>query len=107
MVISEKMLRLLVALALLIATVQCASACTPVSAVSGGACPHHKQTSPGCNYELAPATAAQPSVITVAFAAEAVEIPLAGGVQVFLGMPVVEQPSPPGLQRKPPSIFRI
>lgn len=68
------MLKLVVALALVIGSVQCAAACTPV-ACAQPPCHHHKQ-SPACTHELIPATVVQSSVMPVSFSSEAVHTSL-------------------------------
>jgi hypothetical protein len=93
------MLRVLVALALVIGTVQCASACTPISS----ACPHHKQSPPHCT-ELVPATPAQPFVL---FLTEAIETSFSAVAPVVLDIEAINEESPPGPHPKSPFILRI
>ncbi len=87
------MVRLLVAFALVIATVQCASACVPAVPC----CPHHKQAPANCTHELAQATVAQPSVVQLAISSEAVHISFAPGTFVSVDEAAALDPSPPGL----------
>src|ERR1700677_1345598 len=99
------MLRFLVALALVLSTVQCASACTPVSARdSQPPCHHHKQAPARCGQELVPATIVQPATHHVSFAAEAVETQFAPGAIVSFRIPVADHQSPPG---SPPKSLQI
>jgi hypothetical protein len=94
------MVRVLVALALVIGTVQCAAACTPIS--SG--CPHHKHAPATRCTELIPATPAQPFAL---FLTEAVETPLSAAPPVVIDLEAVDHESPPGPHPKSPFILRI
>ncbi len=98
------MLKLVIALALVIGSVQCAAACTPVSHAMP-ACHHHKQAPP-CAHELIPATIVQISVITVPLSAEPVHTPDANA-QVFFPISTSQDPSPPGPLFPPRTILRI
>jgi hypothetical protein len=89
------MLRFLVALFVVIATIQCASACVPVAT----GCPHHKHTPARCAQELVPATVAQASTILVSFAAEPIG-------QLFTRFEARSFDAPPVLSPSPPLISR-
>ena len=68
------MLKLLVAIALVIVSVQCAAACTPV-ACAQPSCHHHKEA-PACKHELVPATIVPPVVIGTSWSSRAVDAPV-------------------------------
>jgi hypothetical protein len=106
----EWMLRFLIALALVVSSVECAAACTPAAcAPTQPPCHHHKQApvqkTAGC-HELIPATTVQSFAIGVTFASEPVEsvaaIPMAPA-----DFPVFENPSPPPLPSSFHSVLRI
>lgn len=97
------MLRVLIALALVIGTVQCAAACTPIS--SG--CPHHKHAPPPRCTELIPATPAQPFIVAVQFLTEAIKTSFSVAAPVLFDLAAVNDESPPGSHLKSPFILRI
>jgi hypothetical protein len=63
----------LVVLALIVSSVQCAAACTPVSSAPQPPCHHHKQAPKASCHELVPATTGQTFVINVLFSIEPVD----------------------------------
>ena len=66
---------LLVALALVVSSVQCAAACTPVSCAPQPPCHHHKQAPLKADcHELVPATTVQSFVVSVLFTTEPVDV---------------------------------
>jgi hypothetical protein len=65
---------LLVALALIVSSVQCAAACTPASyGAPQPPCHHHKQAPKASCHELVPATTVQSFVVSMLFSAEPVD----------------------------------
>ena len=96
------MLRFLVALALVVGTVQCVIACTPIPC-----CPHHKQVPANCTQELIPAPLVQPLSIQLSFAAEPVAVSLIDGIFASLDVPLVHDPSPPGSTAPIPLVLKI
>ena len=88
------MLKFLVAIALVIVSVQCAMACTPV-ACSQSPCHHHKQA-PACKHELVPATIAPSVVIGASWSSQAADEPVVLGQLSSFYTPTIENPSPPG-----------
>jgi hypothetical protein len=86
----------LVALALIVSSVQCAAACTPASCAPQPPCHHHKQAPKADCHELVPATTVQSFVVSVLFSAEPVSAsPVAGpGIQItqVLYQPVLTGP---------------
>lgn len=99
------MLRFLLALALVVVSVQCAAACTPAAGAQP-ACHHHKQA-PACSHELVPATIVQSSVATVSFQSEALNPEPIIHAAVILHAPQTHDPSPPGPTVLPITILRI
>lgn len=97
------MLKLMIALVLVIVSVQCAAACTPVAS-GQPACHHHKQ-GPACSHELVPATIVQPSV-ALSFSAEPMRISFAAQILCFHA-PAIEDPSPPDPHVPPHTVLRI
>jgi hypothetical protein len=106
------MLRFLIALAVLVSSVQCAAACTPIARGDGQPpCHHHKQApaSPqnaGCAHNLIPAGTVQSSIANVLVEAQIVE-PFAVGALVHLDIPIFPYPSPPLLTGSLPFVLRI
>jgi hypothetical protein len=106
------MLRVLIALAVLVGSVQCAAACTPVSCVDPQPpCHHHKQApasqkSAGCTHDLVPAATVQSPLMDVLLESQIVESFVAGAF-VRLYLPVVSDPSPPTLSAALPFVLRI
>jgi hypothetical protein len=101
----ERMLKLLIALALVVGSVQCAAACTPAMAAQP-TCHHHKQA-PSCAHELIPATIVQSTVIAPSFISESVAPQLiARPFLAFYATPT-HDPSPPGATVPPSTILRI
>jgi hypothetical protein len=92
-VILEKMLKFLVALALVIVSVQCAAACTPVASAQPS-CHHHKQA-PACAHELVPATIVQTSAMDLSFSAAALPVPMVTQTVASRHVSTLENPSPP------------
>jgi hypothetical protein len=103
----------LVAIALIVSSVQCAAACTPVSCVDPQPpCHHHKQAPANqkpasCAHELVPATIVQSFHADVLFSSEVVDARFISGVLVSLEMPAIRDVSPPGPDSSPPSVLRI
>ncbi len=99
------MLKFLLALALVVVSVQCAAACTPI-APAQPACHHHKQA-PACSHELVPATIVQSYVASVSFQLEAANPQPIIGATIILNAPSIQAPSPPGATVPPITILRI
>ncbi len=99
------MLKLLLALALVVGSVQCASACTPAASAQPP-CHHHKQA-PACAHELVPATIVQSYVASVSFQSEALNPQPIIGATIILTAPSMQDPSPPGPTAPPVTILRI
>lgn len=100
------MLKLLVAFFLVMGSVQCAAACTPVKNALP-ACHHHKQA-PACSHELVPATIVQSSITDPPQLLEAAVIPeLISSIVLSSLSTTIEEPSPPGVTIPPPTILRI
>ena len=99
------MLKVLLALALVVGSVQCASACTPAGAAQPP-CHHHKQA-PACSHELVPATIVQSYVATVSFQSEALNPQPIIGLTSVLNEPPLQDSSPPGTTVPPLTILRI
>lgn len=103
----------LVAIVLIVSSVQCAAACTPVPCANPQPpCHHHKQApsnqkTAACSHELVPATTVQSSVASVLFSSESVDAPFAAGALVSLDVPLVPDASPPSLNSGLPSVLRI
>jgi hypothetical protein len=95
---------LLVALALIVSSIQCAAACTPASyGAPQPPCHHHKQPPKASCHELIPATTNQPFVVSVLFSAEPVdESPISGA-----DIQVLQHASPPILTVPPLTVLRI
>jgi hypothetical protein len=91
--IEQGMLKLAIALALVVVSVQCAAACTPSAQP---ACPHHKQA-PACSHELVPATIVQSSVADLSFSSEAIHAPIILRAVLFFQPCAAQDPSPPDL----------
>ena len=112
MVSWERMLRVLIALAVLVGSVQCAAACTPVSCVDPQPpCHHHKQPpasqkTAGCAHDLVPAATVQSSLMFVLVESQIVESVVVGAF-VRLDLPVVSDASPPLLSAALPFVLRI
>ena len=115
MVNSKKMVRfsartvVLVALALIVSSVQCAAACTPVSCEHPQPPCHHHKPAPAnqksaCSHELVPATV-QPSTISISL--DTVDAPFIAGVFVSPDLPVVQNQSPPGVTVPLSSVLKI
>jgi hypothetical protein len=88
------MLKLLVAIALAIVSVECAAACTPVACAQPPC--HHHQQAPACKHELVPATIVPSVVIGACLSSQAVDAPLVLGNLASFYTPTIENPSPPG-----------
>jgi hypothetical protein len=86
----------LIALALIVSSVQCAAASTPVSCAPQPPCHHHKQSPKADCHELVPATTVQSFVVSILFSTEPVDAsPVAGpGIQITQGpyLPVLTGP---------------
>jgi hypothetical protein len=98
------MLKLVVALVLVIGSVQCAAACTPITSAQPP-CHHHKQA-PVCRHELIPATTVQ-TYVALEFSPEAVEVPAVIHSMGSLYAGQVQDPSPPGFVVPPLTVLRI
>lgn len=70
---------LLVLLALIVSSVQCAAACTPVSSAPLPPCHHHKQAPKASCHELVPATTVQSFALSVLFFTEPSDAALVSG----------------------------
>lgn len=99
------MLKFLLALALVVVSVQCAAACTPAAAAPPP-CHHHKQA-PACSHELVPATIVQSYVASVSFSSEALNPEPIVHAAAILNAPTMQDPSPPGATVPPTTILRI
>jgi hypothetical protein len=103
------MLKFLVALALVVSSVECAAACTPAAGAQP-ACHHHKQApanQKACSQELVPATIVQASHADLNFSLQvALAAPIMEAPVLFPGSKVVEQ-SPPGGGVPPRIALRI
>ena len=99
------MLKFLLALALVVVSVQCAAASTPAAAAQPS-CHHHKQA-PACSHELVPATIVQSYVASVSFSPEALTPEPIIQAAAFLNAPTMQAPSPPGATVPPITILRI
>ena len=93
------MLKVLVAIMLVIVSVQCAAACTPVSGAQPS-CHHHKEA-PACKHELVPAVlvpsvAIGTSLFSKAMFSQAIDAPVVLLGFVPFDIPAIENPSPPG-----------
>lgn len=97
------MLKFLLALALVVGSVQCAAACTPAAQPQ---CPHHKQA-PACSHELVPATIVQSSVATLSFQSEPVNPAPVIRPAAILDTPPMQDPSPPAPTVPSITILRI
>jgi hypothetical protein len=97
------MLKFVIALVVVIASVQCAAACTPV-ATAQPPCHHHKQA-PSCSHELVPATIVPSTVVDVTFSSEAIPLVSLTFASTDTSTPI--DPSPPGPPVAPPTILRI
>lgn len=94
---------ILVALALIVTSVQCAAACTPVSSATPPACHHHQQAPQANCHELVPATAVQCFAVSVLFSAEPVDVaPIS-----TTGIQAAQSVAPPVLTVPPLTILRI
>jgi hypothetical protein len=94
---------LLVALALIVSSVQCAAACTPVSSATPPSCHHHKQAPKANCHELVPATTVQFFAVSLLFSTEPVEVsPISG-----TGVQIVRNPHQPILNAPPLTVLRI
>jgi len=87
------MLKVLVAIALVIVSVQCAAACTPVSSAQPP-CHHHHQA-PACKHELVPATIVPSVAIGASFLSHRVDALLAVLDLASFDTSAIENPSPP------------
>jgi hypothetical protein len=102
---------LAVALMMIVSSVQCAAACTPVVCGDPPApCHHHKQApanqkTASCAHELVQAIANQSST-GISFSSEPIEI-FDSQVPVFSTVQIIQHPSPPGLTVPPLTILRI
>lgn len=88
------MLKLLVAIALVIVSVQCAVACTPVACAQPPC--HHHQQAPACKHELVPATIVPPVVIGTSWSSRAGDAPIVLLAVASFDTPTIENLSPPG-----------
>ena len=103
----ETMVRFLVALALVISTVECAAACTPSSSAEP-ACHHHKKLPPApCSHELVPATIVQHVTVDVLISPEALVQPFTAPRLIAVSQPVLDDSSPPGPRSTSLFILRI
>jgi hypothetical protein len=94
---------LLLALALIVSSVQCAAACTPVSCAPQPPCHHHKQAPKADCHELIPATTVQAFVVDVLFLAEPVDAsPVSGST-----IQITQDPYQPVLTGPPIIALRI
>jgi len=92
-----------VAFALIVSSVQCAAACTPVSCAPQPACHHHKQAPKTTCHELVPATTIQSFVVSVLFSTEPVDAAPVSGPSVE----VTQNPYQPIPIVPPLTILRI
>jgi hypothetical protein len=99
------MLRLLIALALVIVSVQCASACTPTAGAQP-ACHHHKRAA-ACAHELVPATIVPSAVTDLSFVSEPADPQWAESTFVSFAASTAQDPSPPGASVPRLSVLRI
>jgi hypothetical protein len=94
---------LLVALALVVSSVQCAAACTPVSCAPQPPCHHHKQAAKADCHELVPATTVQSFVVSVLFSTEPVDASPVSGPSIQ----ITQDPYQPLLTGPPLTVLRI
>jgi hypothetical protein len=98
----------LVAVALIVSSVQCAAACTPVSCVDPQPpCHHHKPQPASCSHELVPATNVQSFHAGVVFSLEAVDAQFIPALLMPPEDSTVRNISSPDPPSNPPSILRI
>jgi hypothetical protein len=99
------MLKIVIALALVLGSVECAAACTPVASAQPP-CHHHKQA-PACSHELVPATIVPSFVIDPPLPSEAVNPQTDARILISFVTSSNEDPSPPGLNVPPFAVLRI
>src|ERR1035438_9471830 len=99
------MLKLVIVLALVVGSVECAAACTPVASAQPP-CHHHKQA-PACTHELVPATIVQSSVGDLSFSSQAFPAPMIFQTVASFDAPAMEEHSPPGPAIPRRTILRI
>ena len=103
---------LAVALMIIVSSVQCAAACTPIACGDPPPpCHHHKQApanqkTASCAHELVQAITNQSST-GISFSAEAIEAVFVPGAFVRSNIQPIQDPSPPGLTVPPLTILRI
>jgi hypothetical protein len=99
------MLKLVIALALVVGSVECAAACTPVASAQP-ACHHHKQA-PSCTHELVPATIVQSFVVDLPSSSQALHAPTILLTLAPFDAPAFQEHSPPGPTIPQQTILRI
>ena len=103
---------LAVALMIIVSSVQCAAACTPVACGDPPSpCHHHKQApanqkTASCAHELVQAVTNQSSA-DIAFSSAPIETSFVPGALVRSNIELIQDPSPPGLTVPPLTILRI
>src|SRR5580698_3242756 len=100
------MLRLLLALALVTGSVQCAAACTPAASPQPS-CRHHKNAPVVCGHELVPAVINHSSDLHVVIPFEAIEASTIPGIPVLQHASIAKDPSPPGPSLRLMTVLRI